>query len=78
LNYTNMNKKTKYYFLAVFVVFIWNQNVFSQTKNNPTPVPNERQLLWQEAELGVLISCDLHVFDGKEYIQKKKPHKSCS
>jgi hypothetical protein len=55
----------------VFVVFIWNQNVFSQTKNNPTPVPNERQLLWQEAELGVLYSYDLHVFDGKEYRQSR-------
>lgn len=64
-----MNKKTKYYFLAVFVVFIWNHNVFSQTKNNQTPVPNERQLAWQEAELGVLYSYDLHVFDGKKYRQ---------
>ncbi len=33
------------------------------------PVPNPRQLAWQDAEMGVLISYDLHVFDGKRYIQ---------
>ena len=33
------------------------------------PVPNPRQLAWQEAEMGVLISYDLHVFDGKRYSQ---------
>lgn len=64
-----MNKKTKVCFLVVILVFIWSHNVYTQTKNNPPPVPNERQLAWQEAELGVLFSYDLHVFDGKKYRQ---------
>ncbi|MEA1886337.1 MAG: alpha-L-fucosidase [Bacteroidota bacterium] len=33
------------------------------------PVPNKAQLAWCEAELGVLFSYDLHVFDGKKYNQ---------
>ncbi|HLO81176.1 MAG TPA: alpha-L-fucosidase [Chitinophagaceae bacterium] len=33
------------------------------------PIPNKKQLAWQKAELGVLISYDLHVFDGKRYGQ---------
>lgn len=33
------------------------------------PTPNNKQIAWQEAELGVLISYDLHVFDGKRYNQ---------
>jgi alpha-L-fucosidase len=33
------------------------------------PVPNKQQLAWQQAELGVLISYDLHVFDTSKYVQ---------
>ena len=33
------------------------------------PVPNRRQLAWQQAELGVVFHYDLHVFDGKQYGQ---------
>lgn len=33
------------------------------------PVPNKAQLAWSEAELGVLFSYDLHVFDGRRYNQ---------
>lgn len=43
--------------------------VFIPVKENKMPLPNKRQLAWQEAELGVLISYDLHVFDGKRYKQ---------
>ncbi|MCB0688356.1 MAG: family 43 glycosylhydrolase, partial [Saprospiraceae bacterium] len=35
------------------------------------PVPNKRQLAWQDAELGALISYDLHVFDGEQYNQRE-------
>ncbi len=35
------------------------------------PVPNSRQLAWQEAELGVVFHYDLHVFDGKKYSQRE-------
>ena len=33
------------------------------------PLPNARQLAWQEAELGVVFHYDLHVFDGQKYGQ---------
>jgi len=33
------------------------------------PLPNARQLAWQEAELGVVFHYDLHVFDGVKYGQ---------
>lgn len=33
------------------------------------PLPNARQLAWQQAELGVVFHYDLHVFDGKKYRQ---------
>lgn len=33
------------------------------------PLPTDQQLAWQKAELGVLFSYDLHVFDGKKYNQ---------
>ena len=36
---------------------------------NNIPIPNPAQLAWQEAELGLLFSYDLHVFDGKRYQQ---------
>ena len=34
------------------------------------PIPNARQLAWQRAEMGVLISYDLHVFDKNRYRQE--------
>ena len=34
------------------------------------PIPNQRQLAWQRAEMGVLISYDLHVFDTNRYCQE--------
>ena len=34
------------------------------------PLPNDRQLAWQRAEMGVLISYDLHVFDPNRYEQQ--------
>jgi hypothetical protein len=66
-----MIKKSRYFLFAVGVIFFWNQTASSQMTNNPHPVPNERQLAWQEAELGALFSYDLHVFDGKKYIQSR-------
>ena len=44
--------------------------VFVPVKENKIPLPNKKQLAWQEAEMGALVSYDLHVFDGKRYIQK--------
>jgi len=44
-------------------------NVFIPIIKNEFPVPNKRQLAWQEAELGVVFHYDLHVFDGIKYGQ---------
>jgi alpha-L-fucosidase len=46
----------------------FSQLVFSQ---DDVPLPTQAQLQWQEAELAALISYDLHVFDGKEYVQQE-------
>jgi len=43
--------------------------IFIPVKENKIPVPNKRQLAWQEAEMGVVFHYDLHVFDGKRYGQ---------
>ena len=43
--------------------------VFIPIIKNEFPVPNKRQLAWQEAELGVVFHYDLHVFDGLKYGQ---------
>ena len=44
-------------------------NVFIPIAENKVPLPNKRQLAWQEAELGVVFHYDLHVFDGLKYGQ---------
>lgn len=33
------------------------------------PVPNQQQIAWQQAELGVIFHYDLHVFDSSKYSQ---------
>ena len=43
--------------------------VFVPVEQHEIPQPNERQLAWQEAELGAVFHYDLHVFDGKKYGQ---------
>ena len=43
----------------------------AQNKSQDLPKPNKAQLAWQEAETGVLISYDLHVFDNKKYVQRE-------
>ncbi len=43
---------------------------FVSSQDN-VPLPSPAQLQWQEAELAALISYDLHVFDGKEYVQQE-------
>lgn len=43
--------------------------VFVPVKEKIRPVPNARQLAWQQAELGAVFHYDLHVFDGEKYGQ---------
>ncbi len=46
-----------------------SSGVFVPGKEQTIPVPNHRQLAWQQAELGAVFHYDLHVFDGKRYVQ---------
>ncbi len=43
--------------------------IFIPVKENKIPLPNRRQIAWQEAEFGVVFHYDLHVFDGMRYRQ---------
>lgn len=44
----------------------------SAEKEPPSlPRPNPAQAAWQEAEVGVIFHYDLHVFDGKGYVQRE-------
>ena len=38
-------------------------------KKGKYPLPNKRQLAWQQAEMGAVFHYDLHVFDGLKYGQ---------
>ncbi|MVN20456.1 alpha-L-fucosidase [Mucilaginibacter arboris] len=63
-------KKSFYYtrifkFIAVWLMLA--ETSLAQVKE--VPKPNNRQLAWQQAEFGVLLSYDLHVFDTTRYIQ---------
>ncbi len=60
-----MKYKLLFSFLCCFIV----DTVYSQSEKN-TPLPNPRQLAWQQAELGVIFHYDLHVFDNQKYRQK--------
>lgn len=53
------------YILIIFLFLILKQPAFGQE----LPLPNKAQLEWSEAELGVLFSYDLHVFDSRKYNQ---------
>ncbi len=56
--------------MRLFIFFFVFSFYWLVTDAQPNiPVPNKKQIAWQKAELGVLISYDLHVFDGKRYGQ---------
>ena len=55
-----------------FILFLFiNHAVYVQDINSIEPRPTPSQLAWQNAELGVLISYDLPVFQGTPYNQSK-------
>lgn len=45
-------------------------NIQIPIKNSRYPLPNKKQLAWQEAEMGAVFHYDLHVFDGMKYGQR--------
>lgn len=66
-----MNRPKVYCALTLLVLLVPSHGMFSQPGDHQMPLPNARQLAWQNAELGALFSYDLHVFDGEPYIQKQ-------
>ncbi len=59
----------RFYFLFFINVFMLQITWSQQTIKPAIPVPTPAQLTWQDAELAVLFSYDLHVFDNKKYNQ---------
>jgi alpha-L-fucosidase len=59
----------KYLIIIILSNFVkWNTNA----QNEPLiPIPTPAQIKWQNAELAALVCWDLHVFDGKFYVQKE-------
>ena len=59
-----------FYALSFCLIFMIGQHGYSQSAGSKDyPVPNHRQLAWQQAEMGAVFHYDLHVFDGKSYSQ---------
>lgn len=57
--------------LLLILLFIFVNQIVSQSENPEIPKPSPAQLAWQEAELGVIFHYDLHVFDNQKYNQRK-------
>lgn len=55
--------------ISCIIFFFLTFETIAQHPELDIPRPNKAQLAWQNAELGALISYDLHVFDGKRYQQ---------
>ncbi len=53
------------------IILVFSFFVNAQKKTVNYPIPNSKQLAWQEAEIGVVIHYDLHVFDGLKYNQQQ-------
>ncbi len=62
---SNEKQKMKYQIIKLFILLI-TLPAYSQEE---MPLPNQAQLAWSEAELGVLFSYDLHIFDDRKYNQ---------
>ncbi|MCG2590440.1 alpha-L-fucosidase [Rhodohalobacter sulfatireducens] len=43
----------------------------SYSPSNSIPIPTQPQIKWQEAERVAVFHYDLHVFDGKQYVQSR-------
>ncbi len=57
----------KYWILVALVVC--TKSLTAQNTESDIPKPTAAQLAWQKAEIGVLISYDLPVFQGTPYNQ---------
>ncbi|MEN8193085.1 MAG: alpha-L-fucosidase [Bacteroidota bacterium] len=65
------NYKQMKILLVVINTFLIFSNILGQLNSKEYPLPNAKQLAWQQAEMGAVFHYDLHVFDGKKYQQNK-------
>jgi len=65
-----INTKLIYVFTLTWTYVLTGGSIAAQ-EESVIPVPTQSQLAWQQAEMGVLFSYDLHVFDGGNYIQRE-------
>ncbi len=56
-------------FLIVLIVLVQGIPFVNAQTSTKIPIPTQAQLDWQNAELVAVFHYDLHVFDGKRYIQ---------
>lgn len=66
---TKQIMKNRIYFLVTLSILLACKTPEPVSAQRTIPVPNPRQVAWQEAELGAIFHYDLHVFDGKKYNQ---------
>lgn len=66
----NFRKKTIKNLVVIVIILFFTIDSQGQ-KDLELPLPSSEQLAWQESEIGVLFSYDLHVFNGKRYNQKQ-------
>lgn len=50
---------------------VFSINVLKAQDFSKTPIPTQAQLNWQNAEMVAVFHYDLHVFDGKKYVQRE-------
>ncbi len=59
------------YSAVLFVLFLFVSPAFINAAEPDLPRPSPSQLAWQDAELMAVFHYDLHVFDGKKYVQRE-------
>jgi alpha-L-fucosidase len=55
--------------IIISILFLLSINLAQAQENENYPVPNAKQLAWQQAEMGAVFHYDLHIFDEKKYEQ---------
>ncbi|WP_206081918.1 alpha-L-fucosidase [Maribellus sediminis] len=58
-------------FLGIVCIVILSAGFLQAQELQKVPVPTQAQLNWQNAELVAVFHYDLHVFDGKKYVQRE-------
>jgi alpha-L-fucosidase len=71
MKFMSLNKMKIKNVLYIIANMILTVTSFCAEAQHNIPVPNRQQLAWQKAEFGLVFHYDLHVFDGKRYVQSR-------